>query len=170
MQKNKFFFKYAGIRDCQRLFLKQLAIELITCHTLQHMNNPRVPRSIRSSLKRSHDMAKSTTEAAEPESTEPPAKMTFGRREHCPRTLDRKTRFRCMSCNKWLSSALQQLVHRLHAASIIAETACTVRNRETTISSFFIASIYCGLLMVTLATLFVFFSYKWGCAVMHLLV
>lgn len=85
--------------DRRRLFLKKLALEMISCHTSQRMSNPRIPRAIRSSLKRCAASTSSNAEP-EPELVEPQAKLALTRCEECPRSRDRKTRFRCHSCNK----------------------------------------------------------------------
>jgi hypothetical protein len=81
----------------RRLFLKQLALELIKCHSIQRMGNPRVSQAIRSSLKRRFEATIVQPEAVEPE---PPAKLSQARCGEYPRSSDRKTKYRCNQCSK----------------------------------------------------------------------
>lgn len=80
----------------RRSFLKKLGLDLIADSLKQRAVNPRIPRNLKQAVTNLSNIPQSSN------SRKRPAAGTQQRCAECPRAKDRKTKYMCRICNKYL--------------------------------------------------------------------
>nr|XP_022910826.1 piggyBac transposable element-derived protein 4-like [Onthophagus taurus] len=91
-----------GIKMARRHFLKKLGIQLVEAHQRSRMSNPRLTRELRGNIRK---LLKELLPSEVFEYSEPLSKkrnFQQGRCSECPRAKDRKTRYVCEACDKFI--------------------------------------------------------------------
>lgn len=102
-----------GIKMQRRHFLKELGIQLVEEHQRSRMENPRITRELRGTI--SNLLG---------ENPEPPAKKRPGQQGRCsicPRAKDRKSKYVCRGCEKFIC---------LEHAIMFCEHCSTIKNNQ----------------------------------------